>query len=81
MSSDKFCLKWNNFESTVSCDFKEIREEKELFDVTIACEDEQLQAHRLILSACSPFFKTVFYRSKHEHPLIYLKGISANRGS
>ena len=77
MSSDKFCLKWNNFESTVSCAFKDIWEEKELFDVTIACEDEQLQAHRLILSACSPFFKTVFYRNKHEHPLIYLKGISA----
>ena len=35
------------------------RDEKEFFDVTIACEDEQLQAHKVILSACSPFFRSV----------------------
>ena len=75
MSSDKFCLKWNNFESYVTSAVKDIREEQELFDVTIACEDEQLQAHKLILSACSPFFKTVLFRNRHEHPLLYLKGI------
>ena len=75
MSSDKFCLKWNNFESYVTSAVKDIREEQELFDVTIACEDEQLQAHKLILCACSPFFKTVLFRNRHEHPLLYLKGI------
>merc|ERR1712082_562952 len=26
-------------------------------DVTIACEDEQMQAHKIILSICSPFFR------------------------
>ena len=77
MSSDKFCLKWNNFESYVSSAVKDIREEEGLFDVTIACEDEQLQAHKLILSACSTFFKTILFRNKHEHPLLYLKGITA----
>jgi hypothetical protein len=76
MSSEKFCLKWNNFESNVSCALKDIREEREFFDVTLACEDEQLQAHKLILSSCSSFFKNVLYRNKHQHPLLYLKGIS-----
>merc|ERR1712013_651097 len=27
------------------------------------------------LSACSPFFRTVLRRNRHEHPLLYLKGV------
>ena len=54
--------------------FRELREDKDFFDVTLACDDEQLQAHKVILSACSPFFRTVLRRNRHEHPLLYLKG-------
>jgi len=76
MSSEKFCLRWNDFERNISSAFKDIRDEKEFFDITIACEDEQLQAHKVILSACSPFFKNVLRRNQHQHPLLYLKGVS-----
>ena len=76
MSSEKFCLRWNDFERNISSAFKDIRDEKEFFDITIACEDEQLQAHKVILSACSPFFKKVLCRNHHQHPLLYLKGVS-----
>ena len=76
MSSEKFCLRWNDFEKNISSAFKDIREDKEFFDITIACEDEQLQAHKVILSACSPFFKNVLRRNQHQHPLLYLKGVS-----
>jgi len=76
MSSEKFCLRWNDFETNISAAFRDIREEKEFFDITIACEDEQLQAHKVILSACSPFFKSVLRRNQHQHPLLYLKGVS-----
>ena len=55
--------------------FRELREDKDFFDVTLACDDEQLQAHKVILSACSPFFRTVLRRNRHEHPLLYLKGV------
>ena len=75
MTSEKFCLKWNDFESNISVSFKSIREDKELFDVTLACDDNQIQAHKLILSACSPFFRDVFRRNPHQHPLLYLRGI------
>lgn len=76
MSSEKFCLKWNDFERNISSAFRDIREEKEFFDMTLACEDEQLPAHKVILSACSPFFRTVLRRNPHQHPLLYLKGVS-----
>jgi len=75
MGSEKFCLRWNDFESNISGAFRELREDKDFFDVTLACDDEQLQAHKVILSACSPFFRTVLRRNRHEHPLLYLKGV------
>lgn len=74
-STEKFCLRWNDFEANISKAFSEIREDKEFFDVTLACDDDQVPAHKVILSACSPFFRTVLKRNKHEHPLLYLKGV------
>jgi len=74
-SSEKFCLRWNDFESNISVAFRELREEKDFFDVTLACEDNQIQAHKVILSACSPFFRNVLRRNPHQHPLLYLKGV------
>ena len=74
-SSEKFCLRWNDFETNISKAFKDIREEKDFFDVTLACDDDQISAHKVILSACSPFFRTILKRNKHEHPLLYLKDV------
>jgi len=75
MASEKFCLRWNDFESTLPHAFRELREDKDFFDVTLACDDQQLQAHKVILSACSPFFRTILKRNPHAHPLLYLKGV------
>jgi len=74
-AQEKFCLRWNDFETNISVAFRELREDKDFFDVTLACEDDQIQAHKVILSACSPFFRTVLKRNPHEKPLLYLKGV------
>jgi len=74
-TSEKFCLRWNDFETNISVAFRELREEKDFFDVTLACDDSQIQAHKVILSACSPFFRNVLRRNPHQHPLLYLKGV------
>jgi len=75
-SSEKFCLKWNDFESNISSAFRDLRAEKDFFDVTLACDDDsQIEAHKTILSACSPFFRSVLRRNPHQHPLLYLKGV------
>jgi len=76
MSSEKFSLKWNDFESNISSAFKELRTEKDLFDCTLSFGARKVQAHKLILSACSNFFKSVFRENIHQHPLIYLRGVS-----
>ena len=74
-SSEKFCLRWNDFESNISIAFREIREEKDFLDCTLSCGSRQIQAHKLILSACSPFFRSVLRQNPHQHPLLYLKGV------
>jgi len=74
-STEKFCLRWNDFESNISVAFRDIREEKDFFDCTLSCGSRQIQAHKLILSACSPFFRSVLKQNPHQHPLLYLKGI------
>ena len=75
MAANKFSLNWKDFETNMSTAFKELREEKDFFDVTIACEDSQIQAHKVILSACSTFFRNILRRNPHQHPLLYLRGI------
>ena len=74
-SGEKFCLKWNDFDSNLKNSFQKFRDEKDFFDVSLVCEDEQIDAHRMILSASSSFFKTLFRRNNHQHPLIFLKGV------
>jgi len=74
-NAEKFCLRWNDFESNISIAFREIREEKDFFDCTLSCGSRQIQAHKLILSACSPFFRSILKKNPHQHPLLYLKGV------
>jgi len=75
MAGEKFCLRWNDFETNISTAFQELREDKDFFDVTLACGDEQIQAHKVILSACSQFFRNILRRNLHQHPLLYMKGV------
>ena len=77
-SSEKFCLKWNDFQENVSKSFSNLRKEAGLFDVTLVSSDQQqVSAHRLVLSACSDFFKTIFHSNIHSHPLLYLDGVDS----
>jgi len=55
--------------------FAKLREDEELLDVTLACEDDTIQVHKVIMSASSPFFRKVLLKAKQSHPFIYMKGI------
>ena len=63
---EKFCLKWNDFQTTVSQSFGKLRQEKDFFDVTLVSDDEkQIQAHKLVLSSSSKFFKNILTQVNH----------------
>merc|ERR1712189_94632 len=75
---EKFDLKWNDFQTTISQYFKQIRDEKDFFDVTLVSEDNKLfQTHKIVLSACSSFFRPILKANVHAHPLIYLSGVDS----
>ena len=77
-SQEKFCLKWNDFQHSIVSSFQGLREETDFSDVTLVCEDnQQIQSHRIILTACSPFFSRVLKQNKHSHPTIYMRGLKA----
>ena len=74
--SEKFCLKWNDFKENTIGAFGNLRGKREFADVTLACENgEQVEAHKVVLAASSPFFQNLLRRNKHAHPLIYMRGI------
>ena len=85
MAADNFCLRWNDFAENVSSAFKDLRTENDFFDVTLACSDsasKTLQAHKVILSACSNVFKGIFRKQTNVQNLanlyIYMSGITYN---
>ena len=72
---DKICVKINQL--NIREYFIKLREDQNLFDVTLATDDGQLiQAHKMVLSAGSHFFNDTFLKRNHPNMLIYLKGIS-----
>ena len=76
--SEKLCLKWNDFQDNINTEFGKLRSEHEFSDVTLTCEDgQQVEAHKVILAASSPFFHTMLRRNKHPHPLIYMRGVKS----
>ncbi|XP_041982554.1 zinc finger and BTB domain-containing protein 44-like isoform X3 [Aricia agestis] len=74
--SDKtFHLKWNNHLQNLSQLFTAIYSSSALADVTLSCRDGTLKAHKLVLSACSPYFEQIFKDNPCQHPIVILKGI------
>ena len=55
--TDKFVLKWNDFEKNIVGAYKDLRTDADFFDCSLVCGGKTYQAHRVILSACSPVFR------------------------
>ena len=55
--ADQFCLKWNNYQLSLTSAFKHLLEEEDFVDVTLSAEGKSLKAHKVVLSACSTYFR------------------------
>ena len=74
--SEKLCLQWNDFQENIKSAIGNLREDKDLQDVTLVSEDgQQVEAHKVILASSSPFFQKLLGRNNHTHPLIYMRGV------
>jgi len=72
-SGDHYCLRWTNHGSHVLSVFSQLLRDEALVDVTLAAEGQSLRAHKMVLSACSSFFRTLFVSHPERHPIIILK--------
>ena len=71
-------MKWNEFQQNLVSSYHHLRKDSDFSDVTLVCEeDQQVEAHRIILSACSPFFSRVLKKNKQPNPIIYMRGVKA----
>ncbi|XP_052900366.1 modifier of mdg4-like [Anopheles moucheti] len=75
MNPQQFSLKWNGYNSYVVGAFGSFRYEEDFVDVTLCCEGRKIRAHKILLSACSPYFKEVFKENPCQHPVIIFKNV------
>ncbi|XP_065162291.1 longitudinals lacking protein, isoforms A/B/D/L isoform X17 [Atheta coriaria] len=71
----QFCLRWNNHQSTLIAVFDTLLENGTLVDCTLAAEGKFLNAHKVVLSACSPYFESLLSQNYDKHPIFILKDI------
>ena len=61
---NKLCLRLNDFLGTINTAFKDLIKDSDYTDVTLTCEDgHQIEAHKVILTAFSPFFNELLSHS------------------
>jgi hypothetical protein len=79
----RFCLKWNNYQSNVTTTFKELLAVEDFVDITLSAEGGALRAHKVVLSACSPYFRDIlkvqnpgFFNPENSILIIYFSTFS-----
>lgn len=73
LAQQQFCLKWNNHTSNLVKTFTEMITDEFFVDVTLACDGFSIKAHKMVLSACSNYFKELFVANPCKHPIVILK--------
>ncbi|XP_075234898.1 longitudinals lacking protein-like [Lycorma delicatula] len=74
-SGQQFNLRWNNHTNNILQVFMEHLNSELLVDVSLSCEGKFLKAHKMVLSACSPYFQELFKLHQLPHPVIIFNGI------
>ncbi|KAF5306270.1 hypothetical protein FQA39_LY08968 [Lamprigera yunnana] len=76
MSQSHYSLRWNNHQNHILSAFDALLQAETLVDVTLVCAETSVRAHKVVLSACSPFFQRIFSENPCKHPVIVLKDFS-----
>ena len=71
--NENFCLRLNGFENNVKLSWQDLQTDQIFCDITLACDNKQIEAHKAILSACSPVIRNILKTDQNSHPLIYLR--------
>lgn len=76
--SEKFSLKWNDYQSNWNRSLSELRNDSDLADVTLISDDKvKFSAHKVVLSSCSNMFKFILKGHNQSSPLLYVGEVSS----
>ena len=73
--SQVLCLRWNNHRKNLLSVFDQLLQIEAFCDVTLACDDNSIKCHRMIFTACSPYFQQLFMENRCKNPIVFLKDI------
>lgn len=71
----QFCLRWNNYQSNLTNVFDQLLQNESFVDVTLACDGNSIKAHKMVLSACSPYFQSLFFDNPCQHPIVIMRDV------
>ncbi|XP_050529100.1 protein tramtrack, beta isoform isoform X2 [Daktulosphaira vitifoliae] len=76
MDTDQlYSVRWNEFHTSIITSFRHLLDQEDFIDVTIACEGQSFTAHKVVLSACSPYFRSLLKANPCQHPIIILRDV------
>ncbi|XP_034667952.1 longitudinals lacking protein-like [Drosophila subobscura] len=75
MDNPKQSLRWTKHQSTLISTFATLLDTQTLVDCTICAEGKSIKAHKVVLSACSAYFATVFQGHDEKFPFVLLKDV------
>ncbi|XP_050685455.1 zinc finger protein 131-like [Leptidea sinapis] len=78
MANQEISLKWNGYQNNILHNVKELFKDEGLSDVTLVSEGHSFKAHKVILSANSAVFRTIFQQNPHKDPIIVLHDINTS---
>jgi len=74
-----YLLEYKGFRASAGHLLNNLMEDKDFIDVTLACEEnQQIKAHKVVLSSSSPVFKNILVNNPHKNPIIYLTDVKFN---
>ena len=81
---DEYILRWKDHHASFLAYAGDLFSAEQLTDVTLVCNADRddddfrtFEAHRLVLSVCSPYLRSLFLRLATPKPVVFLKGVGA----
>ncbi|KYN09217.1 PREDICTED: protein abrupt-like isoform X1 [Trachymyrmex cornetzi] len=74
----QYSLRWNDFQSSILSSVRQLRDVEDFVDVTLACDSCSFTAHKIVLSACSPYFRNLLKANPCPHPIVILKDVASS---
>ena len=77
MEISSYNLTWQGFTNCTTQAFKNLKEDEQFSDITLVCGDNRrLKVHKIIISACSSFFRNILVELPQGHLYLYVDGVA-----